>query len=175
MIFMKIRSFKKRTFIFAYLAYEVIALAFAGSASAQILDRIKFEVPQHAVMAKLPTEPGRTRLIVTSNSPFAVIASGAVGDYNISVMSEGHINTTSFGSNAQLPGPASLCAAAVSPVESIIYQAEQKTARSRGSVLSQAVMIEIRYDSALAPDFAVKTQVNSQGLVPAAGCAGPIG
>jgi hypothetical protein len=177
---MKSKIFRPRNFVLAYIAYECAAVIAAASllghtANAQILDRVSFKIPQRAVMARLPSEPGLTRLVVTSNAPFTVIASGAVGDFEVQVLSEGHINTTAFGANAQMPGPANHCASAVTPQDSIIYAAAQKTARAPGDILSQSVMIEIRYDKSAAPNFAVKTQVNSQGLIPAPDCASKLG
>jgi hypothetical protein len=177
---MKTKILKPRNFILAYIAYECAALIAAasllgGTANAQILDRISFKIPQRAVMARLPSAPGLTRLVVTSNAPFSVIASGAVGDFEVTVLKVGQINTTAFGANAQMPGPANYCASAVTPADSIIYAATQKTARAPGDILSQSVMVEIRYDESAAPKFAVKTEANSQGLVPAPACSSELG
>jgi len=57
--------FKKRYIVGGYIAFEVIGLTVAGTAGAQVLDQIKFEVPQRVASATLPTEPGLTRLIVS--------------------------------------------------------------------------------------------------------------
>jgi len=167
--------FKKRYIVGGYLAFEIAGLAIAGTAGAQVLDQIKFEVPQRVASATLPTEPGVTRLMISSNAAFTISASEAIGEYNVSVKREGLINTTPFGLNAQMPGPEAACGAAVSPSPSIIYRAAQKTAAARGPVLSQSIMVEIRYDEAMSPKFAVKTQENSAAIMPASACEGRMG
>lgn len=169
-------KFKKRYLVGAYLAFEIAGLAFAGTASAQILDRIKFEVPQRAVSALLPQEQaGLTTLIISSNAPFTISAAEAIGEFDVTVRREGLLNTTPFGLNAQMPGPNAACAAAVTPAPSIIYRADKKTARARGPILSQSIMVEIRYDESLDPKFLVKTEDNSADMIPAALCEGRLG
>ncbi len=172
---MKKLPFKKRYLVGGYIAFELAGLAIAGTAGAQVLDHIKFEVPQSVASAVLPGEAGLTRLIISSNAAFTISASDAIGEYDISVKREGLINTTPFGLNAQMPGPETACGTAVSPSPSVIYRATQKTAASRGPVLSQSVMVEIRYDTAMSPKFEVKTQDNSVSIVPAAACEGRLG
>ena len=172
---MKKLPFKKRYLVGGYIAFELAGLAIAGTAGAQVLDHIKFEVPQSVASAVLPGEAGLTQLIISSNAAFTISASDAIGEYDISVKREGLINTTPFGLNAQMPGPETACGTAVSPSPSVIYRATQKTAASRGPVLSQSVMVEIRYDTAMSPKFEVKTQDNSVSIVPAAACEGRLG
>lgn len=172
---MKKLPFKKRYLVGGYIAFELAGLAIAGTAGAQVLDQIKFNVPQSVASAALPSEAGLTRLIISSNAAFTISASEAIGEYDISVKREGLINTTSFGLNAQMPGPETACGTAVSPNPSVIYRATQKTAASRGAVLSQSVMVEIRYDAAMRPKFEVKTQDNSVSIAPAAACEGRLG
>lgn len=175
MKFMKSIPFKKRYLIGGYLAFELAGLAIAGTAGAQVLDHIKFDVPQRVASATLPSEAGLTRLIISSNAAFTISAIGAIGEYDILVKHEGLINTTPFGLNAQMPGPETACGMAVSPSPSIIYSATKKTAASRGGVLSQSVMVEIRYDEAANPKFEVKTQDNSGAIPLAAPCEGRLG
>lgn len=169
-------KFKKRYLIGVYLAFEIAGLAFAGTASAQILDRVKFEIPQRVASALLPQETaGLTTLIISSNAPFTISASDAIGEFDVSVRSEGLLKATPFGANAQMPGPNAVCAAAVTPSPSIIYRADKKTARAKGPILSQSIMVEIRYDEALGPKFIVKTEDNSADMLPAAQCEGRLG
>ena len=175
MKFMKKLPFKKRYLVGGYIVFELAGLAIAGTAGAQVLDQIKFEIPQRVVSAKMPSEAGLTRLVISSNAPFAITASNAIGEYDVKVLSDGFINTTPFGLNAQMPGPETACGAAVSPSPSIIYRATQKTAAARGDVLSQSVMVEIRYDEVLSPKFAVKTEENSVATPPASACEGRLG
>ena len=167
--------FKKRYILGGYIAFEVMGLALVSTAGAQVLDQIKFDVPQRVASATLPTEPGLTRLIISSNAGFTVSASEAVGEYDVKILREGLINTTPFGLNAQLPGPETACGAATSPAESVIYRADRKTAAARGAVLTQSIMIEIRYDDAMQPKFSVKTAENSTAITPAATCDGRMG
>lgn len=167
--------FKKRYLIGGYIAFEIAGFALAGTAGAQVLDQIKFNIPQKVASATLPGEPGLTRLVISSNAAFTISASEAVGEYNVKVIREGLINTTPFGHNAQLPGPESTCSAAVSPSPSIIYRATQKTAAARGAVLSQSVIVEISYDEVIRPKFTVKTEDNSVAITPAATCESRLG
>lgn len=162
--------FKKRYIVGGYLAFELIGLAIAGTAGAQILEQIKFDPPQSVASAKLPSEAGLTRLVISSNAPFTILASEAIGKFDINVKREGLINTTPFGRNAQMPGPASACAHNPSLSEAIIYRADKKTSLARGPILSQSIMVEIKYDAALSPKFSVKTEDNSVALMPAAVC-----
>ncbi len=162
--------FKKRHLLYGYIAFEIAGLAIVGTAGAQVLDQIKFEVPQSVVSATVPTKPGLTRLVISSNAPFTISTAEAIGEFDVKVLAQGLLNTTPFGMNAQMPGPESACASAVSPHPAVIYRATQKTAAARGPVLSQAVMVEIRYDSAMSPKFAVKTQDNSTAITPAPSC-----
>lgn len=167
--------FKKRYIVGGYIAFEVLGLAVVGTAGAQVLDQIKFEVPQRVASATLPTEPGLTRLMISSNAGFTVSASEAIGEYDVTVLRDGLINTTPFGLNAQLPGPETACGTATSPAVSVIYRADKKTAAARGPVLTQSVMVEIRYDKAMQPKFSVKTEDNSAAISPAAACDGRLG
>ncbi len=167
--------FKKRYILGGYLAYELAGLALVGTAGAQVLEQIKFDAPQSVASAKLPSEAGLTRLVISSNAPFTISASEAVGKYDVTVQREGLINTTPFGRNAQMPGPATVCAHAASPSEAIIYRADKKTSLARGPILSQSIMVEIKYDAALSPKFSVKTEDNSVAIMPAAVCGGKLG
>ena len=167
--------FKKRYIIGGYIAFEVLGLALVSTAGAQVLDQIKFEVPQRVASATLPSEPGLTRLIISSNAGFTVSASDAIGEYDVKVLQDGLINTTPFGLNAQMPGPETACGTVISPAEFVIYRADKKTAAARGAVLTQSVMIEIRYDAAMQPKFAVRTTDNSVAIMPAANCEGRLG
>lgn len=164
------KRFKKRYFVYGWLAIELLSLPFAFSASAQIMDRVSFSIPQKVASVVIDSVPGKTQLVVSSNAAFTVAAQNAIGEYDVTVRASGNINGTRFGDNAQVPGPMSACAVATTTAPSVIYRATQKTAVKSGDVLSQAVIIEINYDAALSPKFVVKTQENSAALKNANAC-----
>lgn len=76
-----------------------------------------------------------------------------VGEINLSVHKSGDMNGQRFGDNAQIPGPKNVCAAMHIPAETVIYEADRKTAQRRGTPVSQAVIVQMRYDEAAAPIF----------------------
>ena len=157
---------KKRYWALGLITLEILC----WPAAAQILDQIKFEMPQRVVHAEFPGEPGLTRMFVTSNAPFAILAKNQIGEYDVTVIPTGVIGGQSFGENAQLPGEPFKCAATLAPAKSIIYAAERKTAKTSGDVITQSVMVEIRYDKALSPKFDVVTEKKSEKFSDAAPC-----
>jgi hypothetical protein len=159
-------KFKKRYLVFAWLAIEIASIP----AAAQIIDKVAFSVPQKATHIRLAAEPGLAKFVVASNAPFAVIAENTIGEFNVSVHESGLINGRRFGTNAQMPGEAATCAALISPAGTVIYAAKRKTAAEKGDILSQAVIIEIRYAPEAKPDFKVLTQKNAKSIQPAQAC-----
>lgn len=164
------RTFKKRYLVYGWLALELLSLPFAFSASAQIVDRISFSIPQKVASVVIDSVPGKTQLVISSNGPFTIAAENAIGEYDVRLRPTGNINGTPYGHKAQAPGPMSGCATAISPAAAVIYRATQKTAVERGDPLSQAVIVEINYDPVLSPKFVVKTADNSKGLRDAGRC-----
>lgn len=165
---MKIKgvTFKKR-----YIAIGIIALEIASiPVSAQIIDKVAFSVPQKAIAVPFPPEPGIAKFLVSSNAPFAVISENVVGEFNVSVHVSGMLNGNRFGGNAQMPGEANSCAAQTSPISTKIYEADRKTAAQKGDVLTQAVIVEIRYDAEINPSFKVLTQNKAKGLTAGSAC-----
>ena len=140
-------------------------------ATAQIIDKVSFSAPQKVASVKLVTpEAGLQRFVVASNAPFAVISENAAGDFTVSLKTKEQINGIDVGENAQLPGTEKSCATAVTAAPQKIYEAIRKTAKARGEVLSQAVIVEIRYDADLAPEFKILTQKNAFNIAPAPRC-----
>ncbi len=157
---------KKRYWAMGLIGLEILAFP----AAAQMLDRVSFTVPQRAVHVQFPEEPGLARMFITSNAPFSITSEGVVGDYQISVTASGVIGGQHFGENAQLPGEAESCSTATRTDREVIYKAYQKTAKTRGGPVSQAVLVEIRYDKNLTPIFDVLTEKNSAEMTLAAPC-----
>ena len=157
---------KKRYLVFAWLALEVASIP----AAAQIIDRVAFQVPQKAIHVPLPDEPGVARYAVSSNAPFTITAENAVGEFRVSVQANGLVNGKRFGLNAQMPGAAENCAALISTAQNVIYAADRKTAATKGDILSQAVIVEIRYAEEATPDFKILTEDNSKAIAPAQAC-----
>lgn len=158
----------KRYIVFGVIALEVLCIPI----SAQILDRFVFTDPQLAIATQLPQiEDGVTNLVVSSNTPFTLSVTGATGEIDVKVKGRGFINTTRFGDNAQMPGPATLCARPATTDKSIIYTASQKTAAQEGEILSQSVIFELRYPAGSTPQFEVVPAKQSRKLPLAAACA----
>lgn len=163
--------FKKRYLAYAIIGAEALALPFALPAAAQIIDRVSFSIPSQVASVKIDAEPGKTQLVITSNAGFTVAVEGAIGEFNTAVHPAGNINNTRYGDNAQAPGPMQSCGVAVTTAPSIIYNADKKTAVNKGDILSQSVIVEINYDSAINPKFIVKTLDNSTGFSQAGTCS----
>jgi len=159
-------KFKKRYFVFGWLAMEIASIP----AAAQIIDRVVFKVPQKAIHVQLPDEPGITRYAISSNAPFAITVENAIGEFQVNVRDNGFINGKYFGTNAQMPGAAENCAVLLSDTQNIIYAADRKTAASKGDILSQAVIVEIRYTAEARPNFKVLTEENSKAISTAQDC-----
>ena len=163
--------FKKRYIAYAIIGAEILALPMAFPAAAQIIDRVSFSIPPQVASVKIDAQPGKTQLVITSNSGFTIAAEGAIGEFNAAVYPSGNINGTRYGDNAQAPGPMQSCGVAVSTAPSIIYNADKKTAVSKGDILSQSVIVEINYDPSLNPKFIVKTLDNSASYTRAGACS----
>lgn len=139
---------KKRYMLAAILAVEIASLP----AAAQILSKVVFQSRPIVTAVEIPTgEDGQSRFLVVSNAPFTIRSADAIGDIGISVHKSGDMNGRRFGDNAQMPGPASHCASVTQPNESVIYQAERKTAAASGPPVSQAVIVVVKYDKSATP------------------------
>ncbi len=141
---------KKRYIALALLASEIAALP----AAAQIIHKVAFKIRPIVTAVEIPAnEAGISRFMVVSNAPFTVRSADMIGEIDISVHKSGDINGSRFGDNAQMPGPKTTCASLTNPAETVIYQADQKTAISRGTPMSQAVIIQIQHDPSAAPNI----------------------
>ena len=141
-----------------YLILGVIALELAAfPAAAQMVDRVVFEAKPKVTAVEIPTPAaGQSRFLVASNAPFHVQSSNVLGDMAVSVHKSGDLNGSRFGDNAQTPGETETCTNVSLPTDAIIYKASQKTARARGSILSQAVIFEFSYDVLARPIITFK-------------------
>jgi len=140
-------------------------------AAAQIVDHVSFSVPEKVAAVQLDVQQdGLQRFVVASNGPFAIISENAIGAFNVQLTTKGDLNGQAIGSNAQLPGAEKNCAVATSQGPQKIYEAIRKTAKHRGEVLSQAVIVEISYDPVLNPDFKIITRKKSASFALAGNC-----
>lgn len=153
-------TFKKRYLLFGIIALEVVSIP----VSAQIIDKVAFSVPQRAIAVPFPPEPGLAKFLVSSNAPFAVVAENTIGEFEVSIQVSGVLNGNRFGDNAQMPGEAQTCAAQISPSATKIYEGDRKTAAQKGDILTQAVIVEIRYDADTSPAFKVMTEDDASKL-----------
>jgi len=159
-------TFKKRHILWSVIALELVSIP----AAAQIIDRVAFSVPQKAIHVRVVSEPGVAKFVVSSNAPFAITAQSAIGEFKVNVHKSGLINGKRFGDNAQMPGAANNCGTLISPHKAKIYEADRKTAANKGEILSQAVIVEIRYDADITPDFKVLTETKAKRISTAAAC-----
>jgi len=154
-----------------YIALTILAMELASlPAAAQIVNKVVFQVRPTVSAVEIPTpEAGLSRFLVVSNAPFTIRSANMVGDLDISVHQSGEMNGRRFGDNAQMPGPKTNCASVTHPAETVIYAADRKTAATPGTTLSQAVIIQIAYDSSVTPNISfAKDNAKPAGV--AAGC-----
>ena len=163
----------KKKILLGWLAFEAIGVLVAIPAGAQILDKVMFQVAPRAAAAQTQLAPGRTEILIASNAPFSIIATGMVGEMSVSLDVNGTINGKHFGANAQNPGDVPACVFAASDTPVNIYQAKRRTAANRGPVIEQAVKVVIDYDPSSTPEFAVVTldQDSAKTASPALACA----
>ena len=163
----------KKKFLIGWLAFEAVGLMFALPATAQIVERVIFSIPPRAAHVVIPVAPGFTEILVASNAPFTILSQGAVGEMQLGLRVSGTINGTAYGTQAQNPGAITGCVIPVSPALTSLYTAVRKTAANRGEVVSQAVLVQIKYDPALKPVFSVKTlnQPQAKSALQAAACS----
>lgn len=158
---------KKRYFLMAFLAIEVLSLP----AAAQIVQRVSFEIRPQVTAVEIPTaEPGFSRFLVASNAGFGIKADQIIGDVNVSVHVSGTISGEShFGHAAQLPGQKEICAQSTG-LDTVVYKADRKTAARPGTPPEQAVVFEIRYAEAAQPTFSFVAGVDKTStLTPCTG------
>ena len=159
---MKINNIKSKA---SYLAIGLMALELASiPVSAQIIKKVTFSEPQKVVAVPFPSELGVTKFLVASDDPFAVISENAIGEFEITITARGKLNGRRFGSNAQMPGLATSCAAQTS------HEAEHKTATREGDILTQAVIVEIRYDQDTKPKLKIVTEKKARKMSSASMC-----
>ena len=161
---------KKRYIAIGLIALDILCIPVA----AQIIDRVSFSIPQHAVSTELPrNEAGVSNLVVSSNAPFILTVSNVVGEIDVTVKNSGAINSTRFGDNAQMPGPRNVCAMPTSAAPAVIYAADRRTALKRGEILSQSVIITVRFPEGAEPEFKVMPEKQGRGI-PHAGACEPV-
>lgn len=166
-------GFKKRYIVFGLLALEVVSLPFAASIvhkQAADFDISAITNPQRAINVELNAGPGVTRYLVTANAPFTVTSKNAIGTLNVNVYKSGFINGQAYGTNAQLPGAKSACTQTETTEKKTVYISERGTVAQKGDVLSETVLVEVRYDPSLTPDIKILTQKKSAKLLPAPLC-----
>lgn len=167
---------KKKIFL-GWLAFEAVGLCLGLPAAAQIVDRVMFSAAPRAAHVVTPIAPGLTEIMVASNAPFTVLSEGAVGDMSLRLTVSGTINGKAFGGQAQHPGQIADCVTPTSPAPTALYTSTKRTAARRGDIITQAVMIHIKYDPSLTPKFTVKTlnQPEAKSAGQAMMCVGVVG
>lgn len=157
---------KKRTLFLGWIALELAALPVA----AHIFSQVNFVKPQRTIVVEIDADPGTSTFMVNSNAPFAIIAEGSRGAFEVSVDQTGLINGNRYGENAQLPGKSFTCAKSDSSSPKTIYLAERKTEMSKGPILTRAVRIDVSYDQTTEPKLKVISQNDAQSIPRARPC-----
>lgn len=140
---------RKRNIFIGLIALEILALP----AAAHLHANLKLTDRTHVIAAEIKSPAGFKRYFVSSDGPFTVTAKDLKGRIYISVFEAGIIGETSFGENAQLPGPPSHCAQTSAEKEQIIYGADRGTIKNTGDAVSQAVMFSISYTTGFGQDL----------------------
>lgn len=122
-------------------------------------DRVQFEIKPRVVSQIVSRAKGETKILVASNAAFNVSAAGMIGDVTVTIEEAGHIDGTSFGASAQLPGDRTQTTFVTTAFETPIYQAEEKTAQHSGTPLEQAVLIRISYSGLVHPEIKVQPSI----------------
>jgi len=140
-----------------WLAFELIGVAIAMPAMANLTDRVELSAPHIVVVKELPGAPGMRKFQVASNAPFAVISEGQLSEISVSIETEGV--------NSQRVGPSETCAMPTSRQPTRIYTARDKTAARRGSPESQSIIVTIAYDQAVAPNLSIVAMNDAPALL----------
>lgn len=157
---------KKRTVFFGWIALELAALP----AAAHIFSKVEFVKPQRTIAVEVESEPGNSTFFVNSNAPFAIIAEGTRGAFEVSIDQTGLINGNKYGENAQLPGKSFLCTKADTIAPKMIYMAHRKTEVQKGPILTRAVRVDVTYDETTEPKLKVISQNEAQNIPRAQSC-----
>lgn len=158
---------KARFFVIGLIALEIASIP----VSAKIIENVAFSKPQSVVSVPFPTQPGVTRFMVSSNSPFAITSEEAIGDFEINIEVRGNLNGKPFGRNAQAPGLIQSCARQTSSKTTKIYEAERGTELREGDILSKTVMVEVRYDATINPNLQIVSKNKAKKFLSAKSCA----
>ena len=129
---------------------------YSAPANAGASDRVSFDISPKVMSKVLNRVDGETQLLVASNSAFNISTTGMIGSVKIIIERNGKINGIQFGSVAQLPGQRATENFVVSPLQTLIYQSERKTARDPGNVIEQAVLVRVTYAGATHPTLIVE-------------------
>ena len=166
---MSVGAFIKRNkgkLLLGWIALELAAIP----AAAQMIERVSFApAPQVIVADARDNAPGFRSFLVASNTPFVVEVEQVVGDVEVEVFSNGYIGEMMYGANAQMPGAAKVCMTARLGMTRV-YEAERKTAATRGNVQSHAVRVNVRFDKAADPAIRIVSVADGYGL-PGENCA----
>lgn len=147
---LKHTGFKKRYILLGLLCLELASLP----AAAKILSQISVSEKATASVVLIDSKDGRKRYAVATNAPFYISAEHTTGPVSVEVYKSGVIGSSRFGDNAQMPGAALACSSP-SDKERVIYQSKRKTALGSGEILSQAVIVAIKYSDEFEPDFKI--------------------
>lgn len=140
-----------------WLAFELVSVAIAIPAMANLTDRVELSVPQIVIVETLERGAGQHKFKVASNAAFAVISEGRLGEFSVSV--------EAAGVNSQVIGASQSCAVSTSTSPTRIFTARGKTAARRGSRESQSVTITVAYDAAVTPKLSIAAMDNAPALL----------
>lgn len=162
----KSRKIKKRYIALGLIALEVISFP----VSAHIIHKASTAEPEKIVAVPFPEEAGITKFLMSSNTPFTIVSESASGEFDIEIKRSGMLNGHQYGSNAQMPGPAKACAATITTSATKIYEANRKIEAGDGDVLTQAIIVEIRYPKDIEPNLKIISKSKAKHVSEAANC-----
>lgn len=148
----------KTIILIGWLAIELAGVSIALPTTAKIIRNTMPEPSARAASVDLPARAGVSRILVAADGPFVVISSGSTSNMNIHVEVTGDVNGNPHGANAQNPGAGDTCTKPNSVSANIIYKSDRETAKNIGSVIDQAVIMEITYDPSQHPEFEIITR-----------------
>ncbi len=140
-----------------WVAIELISVAIAMPAMANLTDRVELNVPPIVIVKDLSRAPGVSTFQVASNTPFAVISEGRLGEFSISI--------EATGVNSQSVGADQACAVSTSRQPTRIYTSRNKTAARRGSPDSQSIMITVSHDEMIKPTLSIVPMIDAPALL----------
>ena len=146
---------------FKSLCLCLFGLALSATSQASSLDSVSFSIAKVAAVKVLPSTENKQFFLVATNSPFEILAEGAIGEITVSVQAQGIADGVSYGGSSQRPGAARRCAQLTSFMSQSIYRAQRRTALRPGSMLQQSVLVTVTHGEFAKPKIKISSKPKS--------------